>query len=55
MLRDAESDQAVRTIGWTALMVFRGAREEGSLTEAFWATAATMLALLRKEDDTFPE
>jgi hypothetical protein len=46
-----EQDQSLRQIGRMALMVFRGAREDGSLVEAFWATAAALLAFWKKEDE----
>lgn len=46
-----EADQGARQLGRMALMVFRGAREDGSLSEAFWATAACMLAIARSGEE----
>ena len=51
MTADLEQDAGLRLLGRTALMIFRGAREDGSLMEAFWATAATMLAFAKKDDE----
>jgi hypothetical protein len=51
MTNQLEQEAALRQLGRTALMVFRGAREDGSLMEAFWATAALMLALAKKDDE----
>ena len=48
---DFEQDEALRTLGRMALMLFRGAREDGSLMEAFWATAAAVLALAKKDEE----
>ena len=47
---DLEQDAGLRELGRSALMIFRGAREDGSLMEAFWATAATMLAIAKSND-----
>ena len=49
---ELEAEAAMRQIGRVALMVFRGAREDGSLMEAFWATSALLLAMLKKDDET---
>lgn len=45
------TEQSRRELGRAALMIFRGAREDGSLMEAFWATAATILAIAKKEEE----
>lgn len=44
-------DADLRGLGRTALMIFRGAREDGSLMEAFWATASLLLAIMKKDDE----
>lgn len=46
-----ETDVAMQQLGRVALMIFRGAREDGSLTEAFWATAAAVLAAVKRDEE----
>ena len=46
-----EQDSTLRDLGRTALMIFRGAREDGSLMEAFWATSALLLAMMKKDEE----
>lgn len=46
-----DTDPQLQELGRAALMIFRGAREDGSLVEAFWATAATILAVLKKDEE----
>ena len=46
-----EQERAMRELGRMALMVFRGAREDGSLSEAFWATAAALIAFWKKDEE----
>jgi hypothetical protein len=51
MSSQIEQDAELRGLGRTALMIFRGAREDGSLMEAFWSTASLLLAIMKKEDE----
>lgn len=46
-----EQEASLRDLGRTALMIFRGAREDGSLAEAFWATSALLLAMMKKDEE----
>lgn len=52
--KQLEDEAAMRQMGRVALMVFRGAREDGSPMEAFWATAALMLAVAKKDEGVDP-
>jgi len=46
-----ELDAQMRAMGRTALQIFRGAREDGSLVEAFWATAAFFVAAFKQNEE----
>lgn len=48
---DLEQDAGLRELGRMALMLYRGAREDGTRVEAFWATAAAILALSRQDNE----
>jgi hypothetical protein len=42
-----QNDASLQEIGRVAVMIYRGARVDASRIEAFWATAAALVAFLR--------